>query len=109
MTEETSRQPGAPGEPGESCFELNDRIRRSSASEGEPGGEDYFVLDLQTGKYFSLGEVGGFIWERLDGTKSLGEIAQALTAAFTVGDEEAEADVVEFVGRLETLGLIQAG
>ncbi len=89
-------------------FSPLDRVRRAEASEGEPAGEDYFVLDLETGKYYSLGEVGGFIWQRLDGSSSLARIAEEVSGAFEVGASEARSDVLEFVGALADLGLIEA-
>jgi hypothetical protein len=101
MTEGKGRDPG--GRELAPC----DRPRRSETSEGEPAGEDYFVLDLDTGRYYSLGEVGGFIWQRLDGSSSLARIARDVTGAFDVDDRQAESDVVEFVGTLEGLGLIE--
>ena len=101
MTEGKGRDPGGRE------FAPSDRPRRSETSEGEPAGEDYFVLDLDTGKYYSLGEAGGFIWQRLDGGRSLARIARDLSGTYDVGDRQAETDVLEFVGALEGFGLIE--
>lgn len=84
---------------------LTDRFARSEASAGEGAPGDYLILDLNTGRYYGVGEVGGFIWERLDGTRDLLAIAGDLSAHFDVESERAVADLVEFVGWLRKTGL----
>ena len=84
---------------------LADRFarRETAAGEGAPG--DYLILDLGSGRYYGVGEVGGFIWERLDGTRDLRALAGDLSAHFDVDPERAAADLVEFVGWLRKTGL----
>ena len=107
MTEGEDRSAESPV--AKSRFAPSDRPRRNAAVEGERAGADYFVLDLETGSYYALGEVGGFIWRRLDGSRSLTEIADEVTAAFEIDAEPARSDVVEFVDGLAELGLLAAG
>ncbi len=49
---------------------------------------------------FSLNETGKVIWERLDGRKSLSEVATELSAEFEAPVGEIEEDVVGFVEEL---------
>ncbi len=53
---------------------------------------------------FTLNEVGTFVWERLDGERSLAAIADELTASFEVSRERAAEDLLEFVGLLSDAG-----
>ena len=68
---------------------------------------EYYVLDLNSGRYYSLGEVGGFIWQRLDGSCELRAIADAVSREFEVSATEAEGDLLEFVVSLAELGLVE--
>ncbi len=62
------------------------------------------LTDMQ--KIFSLNPVAGFIWEKLDGQKSLGEIRDDLLATFDVEVGVANSDIEEFIGQLLIQGLI---
>ncbi len=84
---------------------LTDRYTRSETSAGESAPGDFLLLDLGTGRYFGVGEVGGFIWQRLDGARDLGRVAGDLCAHFDVDREQAVVDLVEFVGWLRATGL----
>ena len=55
---------------------------------------------------FSLNETGKTIWERLNGQKSLGEVAAALSEEFEASTEEIEEDVMGFVAELLKRGML---
>ena len=84
---------------------LTDRFAQSTTSAGEEAPADYLILDLSTGRYYGIGEVGGFVWERLDGERDLRSIARAVTARFDVEPEHAAADLIELVTWLRDAGL----
>lgn len=88
-------------------FELSDRVARSDAAEAENTDGETFVLDPASGRYFTLGDVGGFIWWRLDGRSDLGSIAEAVSDRYEVSTEEAGNDLLEFVAMLGELGLLE--
>jgi len=56
---------------------------------------------------FTLNEVGGAIWNLLDG-RSLDDIASTIAGDFEVTAEAAQSDVAEFLRDLESNGLIEA-
>ena len=56
---------------------------------------------------YNLNEVGSFIWERVDGILSVRQIADAVAAEFEVNSEEAEIDMLRFIGVLESAGVIE--
>ncbi len=53
---------------------------------------------------FTLNEVGTFVWDRLDGQRSLGSIAEELTASFDVDLERAGSDLLDFTRQLAAAG-----
>ena len=62
------------------------------------------LADLQ--QVFSLNATGAFVWERLDGSRSLEFIHQAVTESFDVDKKEAWADLAELVADLAQASLI---
>lgn len=85
---------------------FTDRPARAPSTESESTAGDCFVLDLDSGRYYSLGEVGGFIWERLDGELDLDAIAGQVASSFEVDRRRAGEDVLDFVAGLDELGLL---
>jgi len=50
--------------------------------------------------------VGAFVWEHLDGEKTLLDIKNMIVKEFEVSSEEAEEDLVEFVRELREIEAI---
>ena len=63
------------------------------------------VSDLQA--IFGLTGVAAPVWEMLDGTRTLGEVRDAVVARFDVSPERAWTDLCRFVGHLEESGLVE--
>ena len=61
------------------------------------------VADLDS--VYTLNEVGSFIWELLDGTRTAQSIAEAVAAEFDVALDQAVRDVDELLTALEDKGL----
>ncbi len=55
--------------------------------------EEVVVLDLNSSAYYSLNEVGAFVWERLGQGQSLRDIATALCEDYDVEEKQARKDV----------------
>ena len=68
--------------------------------------EEMVVLDLESGLYFGLDEVGKLIWDGVVAGKSLGEIASVISSEYEVNEAQAENDVVEFSAQLLDRGLL---
>ena len=73
------------------------RVRRARNSAGQKLGDDFLVLDLNSGDYYGLGEVGGWFWKRLDGTETVGELAAEAARRYGLKLERARADLLAFV------------
>ncbi len=56
---------------------------------------------------FTLNEVGTHVWERLDGETSFAALVDAVTEAFEVDRDHAEADVARFLAALGDAGCAQ--
>lgn len=63
------------------------------------------VVDLRS--IYTLNEVSAFIWELIDGKKSISEISDKIIEEFNVEPLQAESDIREILLQLETLSLIQ--
>ena len=72
-------------------------------------GTHIVLVDPDKAMVHDLNEVGTFMWMQLDGTRSVDDVAQALTQKYKVVHSEALADVETFVQRLPQLGLLEAG
>jgi len=59
---------------------------------------------------YTLNPVGAFVWERLDGARTVAEVVGDVTAEFDVDTETATKDVVELLeelGKIETIACRQ--
>jgi hypothetical protein len=61
--------------------------------------------DMQ--KIFVLNPLADFIWQQLDGERTLDELLAAIVEHFAVDREQARADMVEFVGQLLEQNLLE--
>jgi hypothetical protein len=65
------------------------------------------LLNLETSRYFSLDEVGGFIWSQLDAPKTLRQLIDAVAESFEVELDVCTADVTAFVESLRAASLVE--
>ena len=56
---------------------------------------------------YTLNDVGATIWGLIDGATTVDGIVAAVVSTFDVGADEARSDVLEFLGSLEQVGVIQ--
>ncbi len=76
---------------------------------GEDVGDSGTVTLIQSGMMHQLNLVGGMIWERCDGARTLGEIVAELAVEFDVDRSELETDVQEFAADLQEKGWLIDG
>lgn len=85
-------------------------IRNSDVVSRKIAGELFLVpvkgkmADMEN--IFTLTAVAEYIWDRLDGRKSLNEILNNVVDRFDVEHEQAESDIREFIMELMGAGLI---
>lgn len=63
------------------------------------------LADMQ--RIFALNPVGEFIWDELDGSRSLQQVSEDIQCYFDVNGEEADADLEAFIAELLKEGLIE--
>lgn len=63
------------------------------------------LADMQ--RIFALNPVGEFIWNGIDGSRTLQQISEDIQSRFDVASEEANADLETFVAELLKEGLIE--
>jgi hypothetical protein len=67
--------------------------------------EAVVILPLK-GQVKVLNEVGALIWSLIDGTRSIHDIAVAITTRYDVDPDVAEADTLDFVTDLVSRGMV---
>lgn len=65
------------------------------------------MMDVQSGNYYGLDDIGIRIWELMDGKRSLGEICDLLTAIYDVEREQCWQDVMPLVVHMARRGLVK--
>lgn len=65
------------------------------------------LLNLETGCYFSLDEVGTRIWTLVEEGKNLLAIKETLHAEYSVEEADLERDLLELVAELKERGLVR--
>ena len=69
-------------------------------------GEAVIVLP-GSGQVKVLNEIGARIWWLMDGAKTLRTIAEIICGEYQVEEEQAQIDVLEFIDRLEQVGIVK--
>jgi hypothetical protein len=65
------------------------------------------LLDLSSGRYYTLNRVGSVIWEHCTGHHTISDIRAVLCDRFDVAPERALDDLVTLVNQLVQEGLLQ--
>lgn len=70
--------------------------------------EDIFIVHLKTGAYYSLGSIGRFIWEQVDGNSlSIANIIKFVQEKFgDIGKDNIPSDIQTFINDLYAENLI---
>jgi len=53
-----------------------------------------------------LNPTGSLVWDQLDGSRPLERILEAIVEEFEISRQQAEADLLEFVGELRDNGMV---
>jgi coenzyme PQQ synthesis protein D (PqqD) len=72
-----------------------------------PLGGDTIILNLKAGLYFSLDNVGAFVWRLVQEPKSVKELRQAILTAYEVEPEVCERDLAALLHELADRNLVE--
>jgi hypothetical protein len=67
------------------------------------------ILNVQTGEYYGLNEIGASVWRIMSQAHSVAEIVQEITSKYEVAWEQCEGDLLSLLGKLAKYGLIEPG
>lgn len=70
-------------------------------------GKEKVMLNVEKGKYFNLGEIGGNIWDLIKEHHKVYDITQLLMEKYEVSREECLNHVLSFLNQLSSEGLIK--
>jgi hypothetical protein len=64
------------------------------------------ILNVDSGHFFQLNQVGSRIWEALETPVTTGALCRAMEDRFEVDEATCRSDLVEFIGLLSQHGLV---
>ena len=70
-------------------------------------GDEAVILELSTGQYYGLDEVGSRMWRQLREHGEVGAAYRALRDEYRVAADELRRDLLEFVDRLASRKLLE--
>jgi methyltransferase-like protein len=81
---------------------LKSILSKSASVVNRKTGNEYVLVPITNNiadmnSVYTLNETGAFIWEQIDGKRSVEEVINALTAEYDIDFKNAEADVFSFV------------
>ncbi len=85
--------------------DLKSILSHSSSIVTRKTGSEYVLVPVTNNiadmnSVYTLNETGAFIWEQIDGKKSIAEIIEAVISEYEISPEEAEKDMMEFIENL---------
>lgn len=82
-------------------------LRPSPDVQGASMEGETVLLDLSTGRYYTLNRLGSVIWEHCNGHSTISDIHAVLCDRFEVASERALDDLVALINQLVQEGLLQ--
>jgi hypothetical protein len=70
-------------------------------------GDDAFLLNTKTNKYYGLEQVGARLWQLLTAGKTLKDAHQVLLSEYEVETNQLEQDILELLEDLQKNGIIE--
>jgi hypothetical protein len=81
-------------------------MKRSQTAMAREVDGELVVLDIPSGRFFGLNDVGKLIWDRLEDSSSIEQLIDAVVADYEVDRDEASEDVNDLIGHLVDAGLV---
>jgi len=84
----------------ETCFRKDERVAWRTLE------KDCILLHLTSGIYYTLNDVGRFLWESFDGKQRLQDVYEDMLDQYEVDPEVARNDMLELIEDLIREGLV---
>jgi hypothetical protein len=65
------------------------------------------VLNMKSGMYYGMGDVGALIWGSLDQPRTFADLRELILQEYEVAAEACEQDLIAFLTELESAGLVE--
>lgn len=82
-------------------------VRRSPDHVATDMAGETVVLDMKSGMYYGMQEVGALIWNFLVEARTFLEIREAVLEEYQIDADSCDRDIVTFLGAMETAGLVE--
>jgi len=89
-------------------IELDTAPQRSRRALAQELNGELVLVQVDTGMYYTLNEVGSRVWDLCDGSLTVAQVVAKMCEEFDAPAAEVEADVVELVGQLADENLLIA-
>jgi methyltransferase-like protein len=91
---------------------LNSVVSQSSSIVTRKTGKEYVLVPIANNiadmnSVYTLNETGAFIWEQIDGKKSVKDLIDALIAEYEIDKETATRDIFSFIEDLNKYLIIK--
>ncbi|GLK71877.1 PqqD family protein [Ancylobacter dichloromethanicus] len=69
--------------------------------------EELMIVNSQTGNFIQLNASASNLWQRIEAPIALGTLCDRITEQYDVSREECRSHVVEWLGQMHALGLVE--
>jgi hypothetical protein len=90
-------------------LDLSTRVKCSEDAMAADLGGELAILNLKTGIYYGLDEVGGRIWGLLKESRTVREVRDVILQEYAVDDATCERDLMKLLAELDRHKLLQFG
>lgn len=93
---------------GETSMDLSKSFKRNGRVTWRVLEGDCILLHLDSGVYYTLNHVGRFLWESLDGKRSLSDVHEAMLDRYEADAERMKGDLLEILEDLVKEDLVES-
>jgi hypothetical protein len=82
-------------------------MKRSDTAMARRVDDDVVILDITSGQFFGINDVGGLVWDLLEHDTTRNALVDAVTAEFDVDSQQAGDDIDALIAQLSNAGLVE--
>jgi hypothetical protein len=82
-------------------------MRRSDTAMARRVDGDVVILDITSGQFFGINDVGALVWDLLEHDTTRDDLVDAVTAQFDVDAAQARDDIDTLIAQLSDAGLVE--
>jgi hypothetical protein len=81
-------------------------VKRSQTAMARDVDGELVILDIPSGRFFGLNDVGKVIWDRLAEDSSFEQLIDAVASNYEIDRDQATDDVTDLIAQLVDAGLV---